>query len=498
MTTPIRSKKDEDPDADHQVETSRLQSDSLAGDLIEALDPQVAPQLLQELVGGGCDGRAEPEALGQGQDVLGLEAVQRVDRSGEAVDGLVLIPDRDDLSVSLKLDDGGDDRVGILRLIEEDHVGLDLGLAQVEELEVDVVRHDQALVGEAACQRPVGLGQRQDVSGKLSVGGLVEAVRSRDVVGGDLQAGRPAELGDGLSGDPSQRRVLEGALRLLALVIDAGVGLGSPDADDLGCLPSGGGVTLDPIKGLVRHDDGTVGEAVSGAGIGVGGEAALGLGGDVRVVGDVGDLGLELGLGDHREGAGLAGACEGLDRNVVAGQGCVDDVLLLRSGCVIWHSCIILFLSGMSSKVRVKDPIQCRGIQVELGPRDRDVHEPQIGGAGTSLALGGLEVVVDQDPVPLKPLGLVGGDDRDVCELVALLLVGPVDAVGHHADDGLDAVVVDQLDHRAKLCALVSLGVGLDVGPVVERLERRELPGRLPVHQHLSGLAELPKLAEAS
>lgn len=48
--------------------------------------------------------------------MLGLECVQSIDRSGEAVDGLVLIANRDDLA-ALLLDDLADDGAGVLSLI---------------------------------------------------------------------------------------------------------------------------------------------------------------------------------------------------------------------------------------------------------------------------------------------------------------------------------------------------------------------------------------------
>src|ERR1700752_2382636 len=104
------------------------------GHRVEALDPERAAELVEELLGGRRDGRAEPEALGQRQNPLGVEAVESVDRSGETVDGLILVAHRDDLSARLLLDDRGLAGVRVLRLIEENQVGVDLRVAKLPEL----------------------------------------------------------------------------------------------------------------------------------------------------------------------------------------------------------------------------------------------------------------------------------------------------------------------------------------------------------------------------
>lgn len=124
-----------------------------------------ALRTLSHLLASAATAGAEPEALRQWQPYVGGELRHGVDRAAPAVDGLAPVADRDELGVGLVLDDGGDDRVGILRLIQEHVVRGQARPGQLPEFQVDVVVEPQLpvradeVVPRPGCERGQRLAQ---------------------------------------------------------------------------------------------------------------------------------------------------------------------------------------------------------------------------------------------------------------------------------------------------------------------------------------------------
>ncbi|GAA4014368.1 hypothetical protein GCM10022384_68020 [Streptomyces marokkonensis] len=168
---------------------------------------------MQPAVGFLSEAGAEAEGPGQGE--LGaVEAGHDVFGAAPVVDGLGGVADH-----------------GVLGLVQEQEVGVDLRLGEGPDLEVVVVAEaDGAFVGVLQVQ-PRLAGERDEVGGEFCVqAGLFQAAQLGDVVAGDRRVGRVAEAGHGAQGD-----IGEGLLGQVAVADTDGFG----DAEGLAGLPGG-------------------------------------------------------------------------------------------------------------------------------------------------------------------------------------------------------------------------------------------------------------------
>lgn len=148
----------------------------------------------QPAVGFLRQGWAEPEGLREGE-LVAVEVGHHVACSPPAVDGLGGVADHDQLGVhALVGEDLLDHRVGVLRFVQEQVVGMDLRLGQGPHFQVVVVLEaDHAFVG--ILQVLPGLaGVREDDVSQLEVKVLIlQAAEHRDVVRAEVRVDRIAE-----------------------------------------------------------------------------------------------------------------------------------------------------------------------------------------------------------------------------------------------------------------------------------------------------------------
>ena len=259
-------------------------------------------------------GQLLAEAPGAGERALrGVDRPHRVHAAAEAVDRLPGIADPD-RRAALGLQDGQGDRVGVLGLVDVEHLG---PVRQASTLELP----------------------------HLQVGVVLERHRAGGVAQQRPELAGPGEHGPGAVGPPRQRRQVLGADPARGAVVgEAAHGrdhavapkgraqaVEGRDRQQLGHVAAGE-LALEAVQ-LAGHAHGAEGQAVHGAAGGMGGEAGPGreLGG--LVVGEVEARG-RVGLGEELKRGGLAGAGEGEDaqRALRVGAAGGDDGVLLGAG----------------------------------------------------------------------------------------------------------------------------------------------------------------------
>ena len=253
------------------------------------------------------------EAPGAAERALrGGDRPHRVHAAAEAVDRLPGIADPD-RRAALGLEDGQGDRVGVLRLVDVEHLGpgRQAGALEVPHLQVGVVL-ERHLVRGVAHPGPELAGK-----GDHELGAVRPPRQGRQVAAVDLARGAVGEAphrADDALAPEGRAQAVEGR-----------------DGQRLGQLAAGG-LALEAVL-LREHPPGAIGQAVHGAAGDMGGEAPLGRELGALVVGEV-EGGRRVGLGQEAQGRGLAGAGEGEDAQRAAGVGAPgrDDGVLLGAG----------------------------------------------------------------------------------------------------------------------------------------------------------------------
>jgi hypothetical protein len=239
--------------------------------------------------------------------------------------------------VRLLADDVDEDGVRVLRLVEEDELGVDPRPAQVPHLQVVVVLEGEraVLVGEVGPGTPHRGDER--AGDRVVVGAVAASVLDRrdvdpadvgDVPLGWLAVGALAEAGDAAHRETGEVRPGE------PLALAAGEGevdrVEAEPVGDLGRLHPA--AVAEPLREARPRDDAAVGERVRGRAGDVRGELLARLDDDRLVEGDV--LAAPLGrAGEHDEHRGLAGSGSGLDREAAAGSEQTESLGLLGGGC---------------------------------------------------------------------------------------------------------------------------------------------------------------------
>ena len=239
-------------------------------------------------------GQLLAEAPGAGERALrGVDRPHRVHAAAEAVDRLPRVADPD-RRAALGLQDGQGDRVGVLGLVDIEHLGPigQAGALELPHLQVGVVL-ERHRAGGVAQQRPELAGQASRARRgppPAAAAALLGADPVRGAVVGEAAHGR-----DHAIAPKGRAQAVEGR-----------------DRQHLGHVAAGE-PALEAVQ-LVGHAHGAEGEAVHGAAGDVGGEAGPGreLGG--LVVGEV-EAGGRVGFGEELEGGGLAGAGEARTRS---------------------------------------------------------------------------------------------------------------------------------------------------------------------------------------
>lgn len=148
------------------------------------------------------------------------------------VDGLGGVADHHQLGVAPLVEENLlDDGIGVLGLVQQEKVCVDLRLGESPNFQVVVViEADRAVVGVLEVG-PGLTGEGDDVGGELGVqGAIFQAPQVRDVVAGDGGVGGVAEAGHRPQGGVGER-----SLRQVALTDPDGFG----DAEGLSGLPGG-------------------------------------------------------------------------------------------------------------------------------------------------------------------------------------------------------------------------------------------------------------------
>lgn len=295
--------------------------DGLAVDARRATETQRGVKLVEVGVGDLGDRLSEPEALSQHEALIASEVIHRIYRATPFVESLIFVP-YDNLLLRLGHDELLQDRGGVLRLVQEDELGVEHGVGQRPNLEVMVVLEGEPTVGVVDVV-PCLAGVLDDVAAVGLV--VLDALDGLDVPPVDLLVGGGAEALDGLQGgatdDPRGDHVLA------VLVATGG------DAQEADGVLARHAVAVEAAEeagdGSALRADGFVGERVGGHGLGVRvRELLLGVLRGLAVVDEVEALAVG-GLCDHLEGGGLAGPCSCLDHEVLAGRESVENLLLL-------------------------------------------------------------------------------------------------------------------------------------------------------------------------
>ena len=236
----------------------------------------------------------------------------RVHAAAEAVDRLPGIADPD-RGAALGFEDGQGHRVGVLRLVDIEQVGLSRqpGSFQVPHLEIGIVL-ERHLVRRIAHPGPELLGK-----GDHELGAIRPSWQRRQMAAVDRARGAVGEAphrADDALAPEGWAQAIEGR-----------------DGQHLGQLAAGE-LALEALL-LLEHPQGPVGQAVHGAAGDMGGKVLLGRELGALVVGDVEGRG-GIGLGQKAQGRGLAAAGEGYDAQRAAGVGEPrrDDGFLLGAG----------------------------------------------------------------------------------------------------------------------------------------------------------------------